>query len=103
MKIIDITKDKEIVIHCKEEWMGKILMILFRELGLYWIDGDTYEPDNSYWYRYEDQTCYYPYAGEFGNLDVYCKKCDVDYKIVEFNEFIKRLPKEHKQLIVELM
>ena len=100
MKIIDITKDKEIVIHCKEEWMAKILMILFNELGFRWSDRDKYDPNESYWGCWREETCYHPYNGFVGSLDHYSND---RYKIVKFNEFIKRLPKEHKQLIVELM
>lgn len=67
MKLVTDLKDNE-VIHCSTPEENNIILQLFHNAGLKWCTGKTYLEKNE-WETYEENTCYNPSKGNYGNLD----------------------------------
>ncbi|MGL5691757.1 MAG: hypothetical protein ACRDD8_13195 [Bacteroidales bacterium] len=82
MRLSEIIKSNNTVIHCVTENEARELCREFHRLELKWVDGDSYQIHTSYGEHFEN-TCYDPKRGRYGDINVYKKQ---QYTIVPFSE-----------------
>lgn len=75
------------VIHCKTETEARLLCTYLHSIGLRWCSKNSYLTKTNYESYWED-TCYYPYMGEYANLDYYVQN---QYIIIPFSNLLPKL------------
>lgn len=88
MKVIkfDLEKyaDKNICMHCPEEWQAELFCKFLHDAGKRWRNYDSYIDDNM-WHSNQKFTVYYFNEGQYG--DLYHAK-EYRHKVLEISDFI---------------
>lgn len=82
MKLSEIVKSANTVIHCMTENAAKELCEEFHKLGLTWCSNLSYKDDTKYRY-YKENTCYIPAKGTYADVK-YCE--NKSFKIIPFSK-----------------
>ena len=80
IKLSEVIQNKKMVIHTPLEDQAKALCKRLDELGLKWIDGESYLKITSF-KTYNNKTCYSPREGQFGTTDFHLEH---HYQVIEF-------------------
>lgn len=73
------------IIRCRTEEEAKELLRIAKRQGFKWINGQEYDENNTQWTVYREDTVYFIYDGQFGN--VITEQCQNE--AIEFKDFIK--------------
>lgn len=77
---------KELAVHCPTKGLAKDFLKLADSFGYKWRgSGESYLKENYYW-NYEEETCYYVFAGEYSDLKYYES---LGYKTISFEPISK--------------
>ena len=83
--------DKNYAIHCDTEDKANKLMKALDSEGHGWVGNERYSKENNRWRKYGKATCYFPFTGQYCDVDYYKS---VGLKIVWFDDVI--LPQDRK-------